>query len=237
MMEEPTDHPSNIGRRLEHVRQRIAAAAARCGRRADDIRLLAVSKTVPPGRVALAIQAGQTCFAENRVQELLAKAGELPDSVTWHLIGHLQGNKIRKALEVTRRIHSIDSADLARQIDRIADEQGLHIKAWLQVNVGGEDSKFGLSPEAAEVAWETLLGLPRLEWQGLMTVPPFDPDPEAVRPAFVALRQLRDRLEAAGGCRLPRLSMGMSHDYEVAIEEGATDVRVGSAIFGARAHR
>lgn len=235
-MTNPTTDPEDqIARNLEQVRTRIAAAAGRAGRDADDVLLLAVSKTVPPERVAMAVGAGHSHFAENRVQELLAKAPALPDSVDWHLIGHLQSNKIRKALAVTARIHSVDSLDLARQIDRVADEQGLHVEAWLQVNVGGEGSKFGFDPASVEDCLEDLLELPRLEWQGLMTVPPFDPDPEAVRPAFVALRELRDRLEQAGGCRLPRLSMGMSHDFEVAIEEGATEVRVGSAIFGARA--
>jgi len=235
-MTDPARHPEDdIARNLDEVRERIAAAATRSGRDPGDIRLLAVSKTVPPERVAMALEAGQTRFAENRVQELLAKAPALPDSVEWHLIGHLQSNKIRKALAVTQRVHSVDSLELARQIDRIAAEQGAHVEAWLQVNVGGEGSKFGFNPQSVAAEIEDLLGLPRLEWQGLMTVPPFDPDPGAVRPAFVALRELRDQLETAAGCRLPRLSMGMSHDFEVAIEEGATEVRVGSAIFGVRA--
>ena len=225
---------ADITSRLGDARERIAAAAARSGRSPDGVTLLAVSKTVAPEAIQQAFDAGQTLFAENRVQELIDKAPQLPGNIEWHLIGHLQSNKIRKALDVTRRIHSVDSLKLAQQISRIATEQDKTVDVWLQVNVGGEESKFGFDAGTVERDLEALLGLPGLIFQGLMTVPPFTPDAEDARPAFAALRELRDRLEKLGGRPLPHLSMGMSHDFEVAIEEGATEVRVGSAIFGAR---
>ncbi len=220
--------------RLDQVRERIAAAARRSGRKPDEVALLAVSKTMPAERIREAIAAGQHRFAENRVQELADKADSLGEDAEWDLIGHLQTNKVRKALSVARRIHSLDSVALARRIDRIAEELGVTVSAWLQVNVGGEDTKGGFEPEAVEAALTEMQGLSRLEICGLMTVPPFTPSPEDARPAFVVLRQLRDQLVEQTHHPLPRLSMGMSHDFEVAIEEGATEVRVGSAIFGAR---
>lgn len=230
---EPVKNHS-IANRLAETRARIAAAARRSGRSAADITLLAVSKTMPVEILRQAVDAGQLKFAENRVQELTEKASQLPIDLEWHLIGPLQSNKIRKALTHSRHIHSVDSLKLAEKMDRIAAELGARVNVWLQVNVEGEASKSGFDPRTVERDLTALLDLANLSVGGLMTVPPFSPDPEDVRPAFAALRELRDHLEQTGGSPLPHLSMGMSHDFEVAIEEGATEVRVGSAIFGPR---
>ncbi len=228
-----SDMPS-IAENLAAIRARLAAAAARSGRVADDVALLAVSKTFPPEAVAEAVEAGQVLFGENRVQELLAKQAALPAALRWHLIGHLQANKVRKVLPAVEAIHSVSSLDLARDVDRIAGELGVVAKVYLEVNVAGEGTKFGFASEELRGALEGLYALRKLEIQGLMCVPPFDPDVERCRRYFVALRELRDALVVQGGAPLPGLSMGMSHDFEVAIEEGATVVRVGSAIFGGR---
>ena len=168
------------------------------------------------------------------MQEARAKMPLLPSRVRWHLIGHLQSNKIRQALPAFERIHSIDSVELAREVDRIAGELGLFPKIFLEVNVAGESSKFGFKPEALRANLEELLTLERVAIDGLMTIPPYDPDPEASRKYFAALRELRDRLADEFRAPLPELSMGMSGDFAVAIEEGATFVRVGTAIFGER---
>lgn len=221
--------------RLEAIRERIAAAATRCGRDPATVELLAVSKTFPVEAVQEAVDAGQLAFGENKVQEILAKAPRLPTSLQWHLIGHLQSNKVRKVLPLARFIHSIDSLDLARDVDRIAAELGLYPKVYLEVNLAAESSKHGFSADRLRSSLEDLYALRRLEIQGLMCIPPFDPDAAKSRPYFVKLRELRDELEKIGGGPLPLLSMGMSHDFEIAIEEGATVVRVGSAIFGGRA--
>ena len=217
---------------LELVKQKLRDAAERSGRPSSDVELLAVSKTFPPRIIQEAADAGQTLFGENKVQELIAKVPALPSHLRWHFIGHLQSNKIRKILPLTEAIHSIDSVDLATQVDRIAGELGLHPQVYIQVNIADDGAKFGFSPAECERALDSLLDLPRLEFVGLMTVPAFDPDPEKTRRHFAALREFRDRL--APTVSLPRLSMGMSHDFEVAVEEGATIVRVGSQIFGAR---
>lgn len=223
----------SIAENLAEVRSRIAAAG-RAGRATDDVTLVAVSKTFSAEVVREAVAAGQTVFGENKVQEGLVKIPELPDRLEWHLIGHLQSNKIRKALAVFPWIETVDSLERAEQIERVADEEGLFPKALLQVNVADDSAKFGFSVEAARRDLDALLELERVEIRGLMTIPAFDPDPEKSRPHFAALRELRDELAAAAGIPLPDLSMGMSHDYEVAVEEGATFVRVGSAIFGER---
>lgn len=220
--------------RWEEVRARIAAATARAGRPADAVRLVAVSKTHPAGAVAELFSCGQADFGESRVQELLAKAPTLPSAVRWHFIGHLQKNKIRKILPLACLIHGVDSAALAGEIDRVADEGGLFPEVLLEVNVSGEATKFGFQPEALRRELDGLLRLPRIQVTGLMTMAPYAEDPEKARPTFVALRELREALAAEFGIRLDVLSMGMSGDYEVAIEEGATLVRVGTAIFGAR---
>ena len=223
-----------IHENLAFVKSKVAEAAARAGGRADDVELIAVSKTFPAEAVMEAVEAGQVCFGENRVQELLTKRPLLPPEVRWHLIGHLQSNKIRKVLPCVVCIHSVDSVDLASSISRISMELDLTMPVLLEVNVAGEASKHGFTPEQLEMDMEALLNLPGVEVQGLMCVPPIAGEPEENRPHFVFLRELRDGLERRAGRKLPALSMGMSGDYEVAVEEGATLVRVGSAIFGGR---
>lgn len=219
---------------LEIVRSRIASAATRAGRDPADVELVAISKTHPAGLVCEVAEAGQELFGESRVQEALVKIPELPGRLRWHFIGHLQANKVRKALPLFELIHGVDTMEIARDIDRIAPELGLHPRVLLEVNVSGEGSKHGFAPEALERGLEELLALPRLQVEGFMTMAPLAPAAEASRPCFAALRTLRDRLAAQAGIPFPMLSMGMSGDYEVAVEEGATLVRVGSAIFGGR---
>lgn len=226
---------NSISERLQAIRERIAAAATRCGRAPSSVDLLAVSKTFPAEVVREAVDAGQLIFGENKVQELLAKAPLLPAKLQWHLIGHLQSNKVRKILPAVQFIHSIGSLDLARGVDRIAAELGLHPRVYLEINLASESSKHGFSTEQVRASLEELYTLRSLEIQGLMCIPPFNPDAAKSRPYFVQLRLLRDELEKLGGAPLPLLSMGMSHDFEIAIEEGSTIVRVGSAIFGERA--
>jgi pyridoxal phosphate enzyme (YggS family) len=210
------------------VRGRIAAAAARAGRDPATVRLIAVTKTFPTEVCAAAVEAGLTDLGENRVQEGTAKAATLARAgvqPVWHLIGHLQSNKVRAALGAFAVIHSIDSTELATAISRRAERP---VEVLLEVNVGGEPSKFGFAPEETPEASRAIAALPNLLVRGLMTVAPQAEDAEAVRPVF---RRLRELAEALG---LPELSMGMSGDYEVAVEEGATMVRVGSALFGPR---
>lgn len=225
---------NDIFDRLQAIRERIATAATRGGRDPASVELLAVSKTFPVEAIREAVDAGQLVFGENKVQELLTKAPQLPAKLQWHLIGHLQSNKVRKILPAVKFIHSIGSLDLARDVDRIAAELGLYPKVYLEINLAAEGSKHGFSPAQVRSQLEDLYALRRLEIQGLMCIPPFDADAAKSRPYFVQLRELRDELEKIGDGPLPLLSMGMSHDFEIAIEEGATIVRVGSAIFGER---
>ena len=222
--------PENIA----EVKSKIAAAAARAGRNAGDVELLIVSKTFAAEIVREAVDAGHRLFGENRVQELLSKQPLLPASLRWHLIGHLQSNKIRKVLPVVEAVQGVDSLELARDINRVAAELGLFPKVYLEVNVAAEASKFGFAPSALEAQIEDLFQLDRLEIQGLMCIPPPAPNTEDSRKYFVFLREFRDKLEKQTGAPFPALSMGMSHDYETAVEEGATLVRVGSAVFGSR---
>lgn len=224
----------DIAANLKRVQSRIAAATGKAGRAAGDVQLIAVSKKQDAEKVRGAFDAGQPIFGESRVQEARAKIPLLPSAVRWHFIGHLQKNKIRHALALFEMFHSIDSLALAQDVQRIAEEEGVRPRVLLEVNVAGEGSKFGFSPAKLKEEMEALLQLGRLEIEGLMTIPPFAPEAEASRPFFVELRELRDELERAFALRLPQLSMGMSGDYEVAIEEGATFVRVGTAIFGER---
>ena len=224
----------DVAANLELVQSRIAAAVEKAGRAADDVQLIAVSKKQDAEKVRAAFDAGQPIFGESKVQEARAKIPLLPSAVRWHFIGHLQKNKIRHALPLFEMFHSIDSLALAQDVQRIADEEGLRPRALLEVNVAGEGSKFGFAPEKLKEEMETLLQLGRLEIEGLMTIPPFAAEAEDSRRYFVQLRELRDELERDFAMRLPQLSMGMSGDYEVAIEEGATFVRVGTAIFGER---
>jgi pyridoxal phosphate enzyme (YggS family) len=223
-----------IATNLARVQERIAEAAEKSGRSPDDIELVAVSKTHPAEKVQAAAEAGQVLFGESRVQEARVKIPLLPSRLRWHFIGHLQKNKIRHALPLFELFHGIDSLALAQDLQRIADEDGMSPRVLLQVNVAGEASKHGFAPEALRRELEALLSLGRLTIEGLMTIPPLAPEAEAARRHFVALRELRNQLEADCDVRLPQLSMGMSDDFPVAIEEGATLVRVGSAIFGER---
>jgi len=225
---------STLIENLESVRSRIAAAATRAGREPKDVTLVAISKTHPAEMIREAVEAGQELFGESRVQEALVKIPVLPGRLHWHFIGHLQSNKVRKVLPYFELIHGVDSIDLALDINRIAAEMGLHPRVLLEVNVSGEGSKHGFSPEALERSLDELMALPRVQIEGFMTMAPLAAGSEASRPYFASLRKLRDRLADKTGIPLDTLSMGMSGDYEVAIEEGATLVRVGSAIFGSR---
>ena len=225
---------SSIAERLENIRERIAAAARHAGRAAGEVELVAVSKTFPAEAVREAAEAGQTLFGENRVQELLAKQPVLPPRLRWHLIGPLQSNKVRKVLPAAAMLEAVHSLEIARDIQRVSEELGLRPRVLLEINVAAESSKHGFSPDQARARLEELYGLDRLQIEGLMCIPPYDPGPEKSRRHFAALRALRGELEKAGGAPLPHLSMGMSHDFEAAVEEGATLVRVGSAIFGSR---
>jgi pyridoxal phosphate enzyme (YggS family) len=228
---------SEIAVNLAEIRAAMDAACTRSGRSREGVRLVAVSKTFPAEAVAEAVEAGQRVFGESKLQEAEAKMAVLPDSLEWHFIGRVQRNKVRKLLESFAVIHGIDSLKLAIHADRVARELGLFPKVFLQVNIGDEESKGGFEAARLEEEMDALLKLERLEIQGLMCIPPAGHDVESARPWFVALRELRDKMEAVAGVRLPALSMGMSGDFEVAIEEGATHVRVGSAIFGKRSYR
>ncbi len=227
---------SSIANNLESVRQQTVIAAEESGRNPKDIQLVAVSKTWPVEDIQKAVDAGQIIFGENKVQEILNKVPAMADNLQWHLIGHLQKNKIRKVLPLCACIHSIDSLDLARRVDRIAGELELQSSVLLQINVANDPAKFGFSEVEIREQFSELVQLPHLHIEGLMTVPAFDPDPEKTRPAFARLRELRDEFATEFGRPLKHLSMGMSHDFPVAIEEGATLVRVGSSIFGKRTY-
>ena len=223
-----------IAENLEAVRTRMAAACAKAGRAADAVRLLAVSKTYGPEAVRAAAACGQLIFGENRVQEAAAKIPECPGRLQWHLIGHLQSNKAAQAAQLFDWVHSVDSAKLLEALDRQAGEAGRRLHVLVQVNVSGERSKSGLEPEATPDVLALGNRLRNVQVCGLMTIPPLAEDPEKARPFFRRLRELRDAWTAQAGLDLPELSMGMTHDMEVAIEEGATFVRVGTGIFGAR---
>jgi PLP dependent protein len=213
---------------LEHVRERVARAAVRGGRRPEDVLLIGVSKTVDLERIRAALAAGLRALGENRVQEAKTKVAELGRAAAWHLVGHLQTNKVKDALELFDVIHSLDRLELAQELERRAAPRGLAVEALLQVNVAGEASKGGFAPDAVGAALDAIGKLPHVKVTGLMAIPPEVTRPEDARPWFRALRGLAERHG------LSRLSMGMSGDFEVAVEEGATMVRVGTAIFGAR---
>ena len=228
---------SPIADNLERVRGQIAEAAAEAGRNADEVELVAISKTHDAAKVREAVEAGQTLFGESRVQEARIKIPELPSNLRWHFVGHLQKNKVRHALPLFELTHSVDSLALAQEINRIAEEDGLHPRVLLEVNVAGEGSKFGFKPETLRAEMESLLALPRLSILGLMTIPPLAEEAEASRKYFVQLRQERERLQTEFHVDLAQLSMGMTQDFAVAVEEGATLVRVGTAIFGERSRK
>jgi pyridoxal phosphate enzyme (YggS family) len=225
---------NSIAENLQRVREQMAQAAVKAGRLVEEIELVAIAKTHPAEKVREAIEAGQTLFGESRVQEARRKIPELPSNVRWHFVGHLQKNKVRHALPLFEIIHSVDSLALAEEINRIAQEEGLHPRVLLEVNVGGEGSKFGFAPERLRTELESLLALPRLSILGLMCIPPIAQEVEASRKYFVQLREFRDSLQTEFRVDLAQLSMGMTQDYWIAVEEGATLVRVGTAIFGER---
>ena len=228
--------PQVIARNLQDVRRRLDTAAQRSGRNPSSIRLIAVSKTFSADHVRAAMQAGQVDFGENKVQEGLTKAGEIAGA-RWHLIGHLQSNKAKKAAAAFSAIHSVDSVALLERIDAGAVEAGTTPEILIQADLAGEATKFGANPSEIPAIVQSALGCRAAKLRGLMVVPPWSDNPEDVRPWFRQLRELRDRLVADGApaASLAELSMGMSHDFEAAIEEGSTIVRVGTAIFGKRA--
>lgn len=228
---------SEVAANLAGVLEKIDAACERSGRPRADVRLIAVSKTFPADFVRDAVGAGQLHFGESKLQEAEPKIASLPGHLHWHFIGRVQRNKVRKLLQQFEVIHGIDSLRLAQYVNEVAKDIGLFPKIFLQVNVGGESSKGGFEPDELRAEMGGLLTLDRLEIIGLMSIPPAEPDAESARSWFVILRKLRDALESECDVSFPFLSMGMSGDYEVAVEEGATHVRVGSAIFGKRAYR
>ena len=219
--------------RLAKIQVAIASAAQKAGRDPNDIELLAVSKTQPVEAIQDAMRAGVTSFGENKVQEARVKIEALGRGV-WHLIGHLQSNKAKDAVRLFDSIDSVDRADLAEEINSRAEVLGKIQNVLLQVNIAGESTKFGCAPDHARALAESMNALPRLCLRGLMTIAPYSPEPEKSRPHFAGLRELRDQLEADTGLRLPVLSMGMSGDFAVAIEEGSTCIRIGTALFGER---
>ncbi|MEE2968088.1 MAG: YggS family pyridoxal phosphate-dependent enzyme [Verrucomicrobiota bacterium] len=225
---------TSISESYELIKSQIRTAEEKSGRVAGSVELIAVSKTWPAQVVSELVECGHRDFGENRVQELELKHPDLPSSLRWHFIGHLQKNKVRKVLPFTEKIHSVDSLDIAKRINSIAHELGLFPKIYIQVNHAKESTKFGFSAEELSSSFDSLMQLDRIEIEGLMVIPPFDSDPENVRPEFAALRKLRDELEQKHDIKLPGLSMGMSNDFHVAIEEGSTSVRIGSSIFGKR---
>jgi PLP dependent protein len=226
-----------VAENLERVSDQIMQSAAKASRPANDIELVAITKTHSAEKVRKAVDAGHTLFGESRVQEARAKIPELPSNLRWHFVGHLQKNKIRHALPLFELFHGVDSLTLAQEINRIATEEGTHPGVLLEVNVAEEGSKFGFKPGTLRAEMESLLALPRLSIEGLMCIPPLAEEAEASRKYFVQLRELRDSLEKEFDLRLPHLSMGMTQDFWIAVEEGATLVRVGTAIFGKRPKR
>ncbi len=219
---------------LEVVRQRISRACERSGRDTSGIVLMAVSKNQPADRIQEAVNSGLTVFGENRIQEAKAKIPLCPGRARWHFIGHLQSNKVRDAVSLFDMIHSVDSLELGSELQKQAEKQAKTLRVLLEVNVAGESSKFGWNPERVVAELSAINRFTRLELHGFMTVAPYAVDPEKVRPIFRRLRELRDQCSQQLGAPLPELSMGMSGDLEVAIEEGATILRVGTALFGER---
>jgi len=228
---------SELQENLTRIRSRIDQACERSGRQPDSVRLMAVSKNQPPERVAEAASAGLTLFGENRIQEAKVKIPLCPGQLEWHFIGHLQSNKSRDAVSLFQAVKGVDSLALAEELQKQALKQARSLPILLEVNVAGESSKFGWNPDRLLAELPQLNALNRLEVHGLMTIAPYAVDPEQVRPIFRRLRELRDRCTDLLGAPLPVLSMGMSGDLEVAIEEGATLVRVGTALFGERPRR
>lgn len=225
---------ASLQERVDAVIERMAQACARCGRDPSSVQLIAVSKTYEAETIRAAAECGLRVFGESKVQEAKAKIPLCPGNLTWHMIGHLQRNKVGMAVELFDRIHSVDSQRLLEAVDHASSESGKTMPVLLEVNVSGEASKFGLPPEDVPAVLTAANGLNHVTVVGLMTMPPFTDEPEKARAHFRKLRELRDQWRDELGFGLEELSMGMSHDFEVAIEEGATWVRVGTAIFGER---
>jgi PLP dependent protein len=219
---------------LDAITRCIEAACARARREPSSVTLLAVAKGQTPDRVRAAADLGLVLFGENRVQEAKIKIGQCPGKLRWHMIGHLQSNKCRDAVHFFQMIESVDSVELAEELNKWADKAAKTVPVLLEVNLAGEATKFGFKAEAVLAELNRINALRRLEVHGLMTIAPWSPEPEKVRPIFRRLRELKQECEQILGAPLPHLSMGMSGDYEVAIEEGATLVRIGTALFGAR---
>jgi pyridoxal phosphate enzyme (YggS family) len=224
----------DMDNRLGAIRRRMEQACARAGREADAVRLLAVSKTHGPDAVMEAVQLGLTEFGESKVQEAGQKISQCPSAARWHFVGHLQTNKVREAVRLFEMVHAVDSLKLLEALERVCQEEGRSLPVCLEVNVSGERSKFGMSPAEVPAVLQAAQKLFRVRVVGVMTIPPVAEDPEEARPFFRALREARDRWQAESGMALPELSMGMSNDFEVAIEEGSTWIRVGTLLFGVR---
>ena len=224
----------SIAENYRQIHERIAAACQRAGRSAEGVLLLPVSKGQPAQAVEEAAGLGLRVFGENKVQEAKVKIGQCSSRLQWHMIGHLQSNKARDAVQLFSMIESIDSLDLAQEVNKWADKLARRVPILLEVNCAGEASKFGFKAEDIPSAVEQVNSLERLEVHGLMTIAPYTPTPERVRPYFAKLRELKDECSQRLGAPLPHLSMGMSGDFEIAIEEGATIVRIGTALFGPR---
>jgi pyridoxal phosphate enzyme (YggS family) len=227
----------DLAANFNRLQARIAAACGRAGRSPDSVTLLAVSKGQPPEAVRAAAELGLAVFGENRVQEARVKIPECPNRLRWHMIGHLQSNKARDAAHWFGMIESVDSLALAEELDKWSDKQAKTLPVLLEVNIAGEASKFGYPPARLLAELPRINALKHLEIHGLMTIAPWTAEPEKVRPCFRQLRELREECGQILGAPLPHLSMGMSGDFEVAIEEGATIIRVGTALFGARKTR
>ena len=227
---------SQIADNLKILEERLANAASKAGRNTQDIKLIAVSKTVNVERIKQVIKAGATILGENYIQEARNKIKEIGQGARWDFIGHLQSNKAHYAVDLFEMIHSVDRLSLAQEINRVAEKKGKKVRILVQVNISGEETKSGINPQTLRTLIGEIASMSNLSLEGLMTMPPYFDDPEKARPYFTALRELRDTLlqESIGGVNLQELSMGMSGDFEVAIEEGATMVRIGTAIFGER---
>ena len=227
--------PSSVARNLGAIRERMAAAARRAGREPGAITLVGVSKTMPVEAIDEAVAAGLRDLGENRVQEARDKAPRVTGEVHWHLVGHLQTNKVRQAVRLFRTVHSIDSVEILNRLDQMAEQEGRSIDGLVQVDLAGETTKFGVREEGLDEILELAADCRRVTVRGLMILPPYDPDPEKARPDFRRLRLMLERgRRRHRRLELTELSMGMTGDFEVAIEEGATMVRVGRALFGAR---
>ncbi|MEO5802084.1 MAG: YggS family pyridoxal phosphate-dependent enzyme [Verrucomicrobiota bacterium] len=224
----------NVSANLTSIQQRINAACVRAGRDPDSVTLLAVSKGQSPDAIRVAADAGLNVFGESKVQEAKVKISLCPGKLRWQMIGHLQSNKCRDAVHFFEMIQSVDSFSLAQEINKCANNSAKTMPILLEVNIAGESSKFGYAPEKLLAELEQINALPKIEIHGLMTIAPWSEEPEKVRPIFRRLRELKSECEQILGAPLPQLSMGMSGDFEIAIEEGSTLVRIGTALFGAR---